>query len=919
MVKAEATGSGIAKLYNPHSFLRNVLVVAISVLGMGGSLLLFRQDLNRSMRQMEEMPAATVNWVSKTAQRVSVHYARRDRLERGLPVFYGDIINTAALSSAKMSFSGGETLELAENTSIRILYREKEPSFDLIEGEIQIQSENSGVSVSARSANFSLEPDTIAIIAAGDSYSLKVFQGSGELSSGGESRRTGAGKSLLAGNDGLFAPDPPVMMLSPRNGARILRSSHGKLPVQFLWRRADPLAAGAILLEIADTSDFSNLAFSLYSERGEQAQIELPEGTFFWRVYYPPANEAVDQGRFEVAYAPPPRALSPANNSVQSFRARRAGSNAQGTGTAGTATPGTGNRELRFSWSVPEDAESVLLEVASNPEMNRPRIRQLIHLPKGGEGSYVSSGLEPGQWYWRVHPVYPGGAAGGNAISSLGSGQSFWRLRPVSADIIADDLPSPINAFTLSGAAAEKPAHDYLPAPDAEPGSRPRIIYPADNFSVEAGRTPDIFFTWRNPSLFEPKLQIAERSDFSGGLIVDKKAYGSNFQSPYLPPGTYYWRIKGAGPGGPAETNPMRLVIAPSLAAPSLDSPRENERIIIEDGKAVSFTWERMNYANNYEFRLFMEGRETPLSEISSLSNNSVLVFFDPDTSGRFAWTVQGFASPTGNSTGRAGIIARGLFTVSPQRNLALGGGISWTVPRIANVQTYSGSVHSPISLLYPPRGANVPGIQALRAPSAARWQSEVPLRNVQFIISAASDPLSDPRAIVMDVSSSSVNFPSLSEGIWYWIIRGDTNDERGVSPGDPFWINVLPIPILPPPQLVQPENQAIIGIAQLTRDRNISFDWEEVEGANSYIFSIFRDDDPPVLLFTSTPLSESAYVFDSLSILNAGDYLWQAEAVYVNNGTIEQRGKIEQNSFTIEIQRSGGMQTQGQGTMYGQ
>ena len=896
------------KAYNPYSLLRNILVVVISLLGMGGSLLLFRQDLDRTMLQLEEKPAGAVFWVSKTAQRTSARYARPDRVVRYLPIYSGDLISTAPLSSVKMSFVSGEILEVLENSTVRVLFGEQVPSIELTEGEIQIQCGRGKVLISARAVNINLESGTIAGVMARDDYSIKIFQGQGSVSSGGILRQAAEGTSIGIGKDGIFSPDPPIMMLSPRNGTRILRTGQGNEKVQFHWQRGetsenDP-ANSAILLEISETGDFSGLVGSIYSETDDSAEIELQEGPYYWRIFNLPDNEAVDSGRFEIINVQPPQAISPADKSVQTIRPP----------VTGAAGAGDRNRELHFAWSVPEDAESVLLEVASNPEMNRPRIRQLIKRNRSGIGSYISSGLEPGQWYWRVHPVYPGSI-------TEGEGQSFFRVRASNVDIIAEDEPSPVNSFILSEAAESVPeqTRTYTAFSGGEPGENPRIVFPADNFSLDSGRTPDLFFSWKNPVSFEAKLQIAERSDFSGELVMNEKVFGSNIQSSFLEPGTYYWRVTGAGPEGPGETEPVRLVVTPSLRSPSLESPKENERLIIEEGKAVNFNWERVNYANYYEFRLYVEGRDVPLTQISSLRTNSILVYFDPGTNGRFIWTVQGFTSPTDISNSRAGLIAQGQFTVSSQRNFSPGSEMSWTVPRIANVQTYSGTVRSPITLLSPALGVNIPGLQALRSPVMASWRSDVPLRNIQLIVSSTQDPLSDPKAIVRDASASFVSFPSLSAGIWYWIIRGDTIDERGVSPGDPFWINVLPVPILPQPEYIQPENEVVIGIAQLTRDRNITFSWGEVEGANAYIFSLFRNIGTPVLLYASDPGTERSYVLNNLSILNSGGYLWQVEAVYLGPNSIEQRGKIVQHSFTIEIQRSGNLQTQGQGTMYGQ
>ena len=915
------------------SLLRNGLVTLICLGGIGASLLFFRRDFNRTMQQMEEKPVGNVFYVNKTAQRYSAHYQKWERIQRHTPIYNGDILNSAVLSALKISFENGEILELSDNSSVKIAYNNEEPHFELHEGEIQVQSNRSGltVAVHGRSAGSSspgtvflvtLEPKTSADIeifretadasetnvsAVSDVPAgciIKVFQGSAELSSGGESRKANAGNSLRTGADGTFLDTPPLLMLSPRNGTRLLRSEHGKAPVKFQWQftgiAGSPVENRGVMIEVSDTRNFTNLTGSLYSENTDFAEIELSEGTYYWKVFLPPAIEEIDSGRLDIIYTPGPRALSPGNETIQTVQ--------------------RGDQDIRFSWSVPEEAEAVLLEVASNPQMTRPRFRQLINRTKSGMGTYVTSELEPGQWYWRIHPVYPGGVTQGEMLSSQpGSAQTFWRIRPVNADVIADDLPSPVNSFTITEDEGQsKSRKSGAPAYNNEPGNSPRILFPPDNFTMEASRTPDIFFSWKNPLSYEARFQIAERSDFSGSLIMDEKVFGSNMRGQFLTPGTYYWRVTGVSQAGSGESQPSRLVITHALEAPRLDTPRENERMIIEEGKAVSFSWERMNYANYYTFKLFIEGTENPVSEISSLRPNTIQVFFDTGTQGRFYWTVQGFTSPTEYTSGRNGMIAHSRFTIPPQGNAAQGNQ-SWSIPRIANIQTFSGEVHSPITLISPRSGVNVSGIQALRNPQQVRWNTDEPLRNVQLIVSRTSDPSSDPRALVKDISSSSVTFPPLSEGIWYWIIRGDTNTGRGATPGDPFWINVLPIPLLPAPEPLMPVKNSVIDIAQLTRDRSITFRWNEIEDANNYIFSFFRAGNPPVQLITLPPSDSLEYVLENLTLLNHGDYLWQVEAVYLNlNGEIEQRGVIEQNAISIDIQRSTNLQTTDLGVMYG-
>ena len=878
------------KALKPHEYkyttpLRNIVIIIICVLGMGVGLWFFWRDIVASNQARNEKPAGVVFWVNNSVKQHSVQRLQWTRLERNSSVYNGDIISSAAFSDVKINFANGEILELSENTSVSIRYRNGEiPSIVLLEGEIEVQSSQLNMTVyitgeDTGQANYkhtiNLDPRTNMGIKSSGNLVMKVYQGSGTVTSAGKYYNIAAGETLKSDRENVFSPASDVIMLSPRNGTRILRTSREKEAVNFQWRNTNAQNDSGVIMEISERRDFSDLAGRWYWENVNSSEIEFPPGTYYWKLFNPASSENFDSGRLDIIYTTASRALFPADNSVVSYL--------------------PGKRDLRFSWTVPEEAEAVLLEVADNSEMNRPYLRQLVKRTKNGRGTYRSSELGAGQWYWRVYPVFPGRSEG----------------------YIPVENPSPASMFILSESAQQPESNNRSGTPHLEPGNIPRHIFPPDDYTLEANRTPDLLFSWRSPVSRSNRFQIARIPDFSSSVILDVEVIGTNFQCPLLKPGYYYWRLIGAGPEN--SSHPSRLVVIPSLPGPRIETPAANEVLRVTEGVPIRFGWEQVNYANYFKFNLYLAGRDQPLREVSFISNNSVMVYFDPRTTGRFYWTVQGFITPTEIATGRNGLISQSYFYINPDSFSAQGDQVSWTVPRIANMQSYSGEVESPIKLISPASGINIPGMQALRYPLQARWSSDEPIQNIQLIVSRTTDPLSDPRAIVKSVRGTSAEFPPLGEGIWYWIIRADTYESRGATPGDPFWLNVLAIPQLPAPKSIQPLDQSIVDLEQLTRDRNITFLWDKVDGANAYIFSFFLDGPTPVLIFTEPPQTELSYVFENLSILNDGNYLWQVEAVNSNiNGDIDQRGSTVQHPFTIEIQRSSNIQTRRQGTTYG-
>lgn len=879
------------------TLIRDIIIIFICVLGMGVSLWFFSRNILNSKEQPDEKPIGTVYWVNNNVKRLSAGRLQWEKLERNSQIFDRDMISSAAFSDAKISFVNGEILELSGNTSIGIKYLNQEiPSIDLMEGEIEIQSsqfnlaviaaisETEGIyrtKVSVKKYTVNLDPRTGAGIKAFDDMIMKVYQGSGTLSSAGKFYNIAAGETLKADINGNISSNSQVVMFSPRNGTRIFHTSQIREAVKFEWRKTGDRSDSTVILEISETSNFSRLIGSWNWENADSAVIQLSPGTYYWKLFTRSSPENFDSGRLDIVQSNASRALYPANGSSISLQ--------------------PGKREMHFSWIVPEEAEAVLLEAADNPEMTRPRLFQLIRRTKNGRGTYKSAELGTGKWYWRIQPVFH---------------KRIWEGAEYSA----------VNSFVISEA-AEQPVDRNKSASSAmennpSGGTAPRNIFPPDNFTIEANRTPDLLFTWKSPFPQGNRFQIAEHPDFTGSIVLNEEVSGSNFQCRRLKPGTYYWRLAANAAADTAENSsrPSRLVVIPSLPGPNLRTPAESEKLRIQEGIPVRFSWEQPEYANDYNFGIYIEGREQPLREVSSIHNNSVMVYFDSKTAGRFRWTVQGFTAATETASRRIGLISQGYFSVNLDSRMAQGDQISWTIPRISNMQSFMGEVVSPIRLIYPVSGVNIPGVQALRAPLQALWSSSEPLRNIKLIVSRTTDPLSDPRAIVKYTSGTSTEFPSLGEGIWYWIIQADTYELHGTTPGDPFWLNVLPIPQLPVPGIIQPAGDSVIDLEQLMKDRNIIFKWDTVNGANSYILSLYRDNTSPALIFTSLPQTNTSFTFDNLTLLNGGNYLWQVEAIYRSeSGVIEQRGAIVQNSFTIEIQHSSDFQTHTTGTLYGQ
>jgi hypothetical protein len=121
---------------------------------------------------------------------------------------------------------------------------------------------------------------------------------------------------------------------------------------------------------------------------------------------------------------------------------------------------------------------------------------------------------------------------------------------------------------------------------------------------------------------------------------------------------------------------------------------------------------------------------------------------------------------------------------------------------------------------------------------------------------------------------------------------------------------------LLPAPGDRYPEDGHRIGTEELRQQRGIDFRWGAVEGATSYVVTIYRETPQGrTPIFTSPePLEQTNYTLDNLELFeNTGSYVWRVEALYNR-----QRGRPGENKFTFNVPHPGQVQTRDTGVLYG-
>jgi len=213
---------------------------------------------------------------------------------------------------------------------------------------------------------------------------------------------------------------------------------------------------------------------------------------------------------------------------------------------------------------------------------------------------------------------------------------------------------------------------------------------------------------------------------------------------------------------------------------------------------------------------------------------------------------------------------------------------------------------------------------------------------------------------IKRQTSATSFSDSSLGEGIWYWRVTPvfSQTGENGVNPRmsafrivkskepqtpspvfaeellpssadalapvaeptptpavksapsqTPSQPKVPPIPFLTAPTNRQPAEGYLIGIEELKKN-NINFSWSQVQGANGYILTIYKEaNGERMQIMQMGPENRTSWSTD-VKTLGRGNFIWRIEAVNVGrNNVIEQHGNPAESRFTVDIPRAGPVQ----------
>jgi hypothetical protein len=239
--------------------------------------------------------------------------------------------------------------------------------------------------------------------------------------------------------------------------------------------------------------------------------------------------------------------------------------------------------------------------------------------------------------------------------------------------------------------------------------------------------------------------------------------------------------------------------------------------------------------------------------------------------------------------------------------------------------------------------------------PPELRFQWKAPEEVLYYVLEAADNPDMINPALRTEVRYNSLLYSDLTDGRWYWrvtpvfpaLYRGTAS----ASPVVPFTIARTdppvqpveavpsetvaavepppPVPPLAPPPVPPPAPPPVtppapppppppfpaasgripangyeINSEALRESRTIVFTWNPVAGADTYVFTLFRETESGLRQsIVSSEMPETSYTLEDLSLLDIGRFVWRVEALSRKiDGTVDRSGTPGENRFVVNI-----------------
>jgi len=405
---------------------RDLFVIILCLFIIAYSLNLFWNDLFNTISLQNVEPVGTITIRNNTVQRRLSDRVIWDRLLIESPVYLGDLIRVAEMSSATLNVSG-QQLDIGENTLIRI-----QPSPDGEGVQIELSQGSVGITVSEESVNQGFKPlslnmngkiietqagASITASASDEGTAIQVNEGTVTFIDGETHIEMAEGELLAQTSEGTQIVLPSLVVMEPRLNSNYEKNTQNGAQVNFAWNRINFKDHDILRLEIAADRNFTRnlLVFNNLDSKSASMERILDTGNWNWRFIH--ENDVLASGRFSVTEREEPEILQPVIPAAaepaqviaeeipppEPFAAplNRIPVNRQVFGIEQLRT----QRNIVFSWAPVQEANAYMLTLyQQNGERYRMIERVIVERTRWTLADI--SVLERGTFLWQVEAIY---------------------------------------------------------------------------------------------------------------------------------------------------------------------------------------------------------------------------------------------------------------------------------------------------------------------------------------------------------------------------------------------------------------------------------------------------------------------------------------------------------------------------------
>ena len=418
----------------------------------------------------------------------------------------------------------------------------------------------------------------------------------------------------------------------------------------------------------------------------------------------------------------------------------------------------------------------------------------------------------------------------------------------------------------------------------------PSPVAPAENYSYGyRTRNPAVRIIWtESPYASTYKLEISRSPNMSNPVIEQRTSTTSSIIST-LEQGTYYWRVtpyytmNKKGFAAPSEVRTFKVERKGDLTAPELLVPSVNGIVNTEaKAKSTSFSWKIENEAQSYTVRIAdNENLRNPAVSFETTDN---FYTYNPNVTklkdGKWFWGIT-MRDTEGNQSPVSEI--RTFYTMKG-------------VPEQHTVEPAEG-YKCALNLL---------------PDTKFTWKRNIP-ENFISELQISSDQGFRNIVYKAPVNSTSLRGVNLPLGTYYWRLRSSstTDETELITPAKT--LNV--IGNLDEATLAAPGGRAV---ARETIP--FKFKWSDVDGADYYKISIFRQSDDKLIYENVVYEPEdNVDMFNPADFADKSTYKWRIQAFANEVPGISSRrtGRLAENSFYLIKLRPVEITSPAKGTEY--